>query len=131
MIELRQILQSYLESIHSNVFFQLAPENTPFPYVIFDFLPSINISEHHEIVPVDIDVWDLPINNDTTVIETLISSINGDGNISDPTGLNKKTFETENMAVSFYLESKLTLQADNKQLKRRKYSYLAKIFERS
>ncbi|EGW36464.1 hypothetical protein DOT_5628 [Desulfosporosinus sp. OT] len=73
-----------------------------------------------ETVVVDIDGWD--IDKDTTALETLMAEVNY--------GLSKRTLATGNIAVTFYLDTKLSLRDDDPQIRRRKYTYQAKLFRK-
>lgn len=123
MIELRTQLQAFLKTLHQRVYFQLAPDTAQFPYLVFDFPNSFSDGEGMEIITVDIDGWDKPADGSTLALETLMQTINEN--------LNKKSIVTENIAVTFYLENRLPLQDDDKSIKRRKYIYQARLFERS
>ena len=123
MKNLRKLLHLYLKSIHPRVYFQDAPDNAQFPYLVYDFTQIINDGEEFETVAVDIDGWDMPADGDTTVLETLMQTVNDT--------LNKKTLTTEGLAVTFYLDRKIPLRDDNKNIRRRKYIYEARLFGRS
>ncbi len=123
MIELRSKLTDSLKSLHPRVFFQLAPDDAIFPYLVFDFSNSVADGEFLENFVVDIDGWDRPASGNTYALEILMQTVNET--------LNKKSIVTENIAVTFYLENRLSLQDDDKSIKRRKYIYQAKLFERS
>jgi hypothetical protein len=128
MIELRKAINTYLRTIHQRVYFQSAPSDAPFPYVVYD-IPNINDDgELQELIIIDIDGWDRPEKGNTMPLEFLMDSINGDGDLINPTGLNKRTLTAEKIAVSFYLETKLTLTDTDPLIKRRKYTYQAKLF---
>jgi hypothetical protein len=128
MIEFRKVLNNYLKSIHPRVYFQAAPGDADYPYIVYDF-PSINSDgETQEIIIVDIDGWDRPDSGDTTQLENLMSSINGNGDLTNPTGLNKKTLDAAEIVASFYLDSKLPLTDTDPLIKRRKYIYQARLF---
>lgn len=120
---LRELLHPYLKSIHPRVYFQDAPDNAQFPYLVYDFTQIINDGEEFETVAVDIDGWDMPAGGDTTALETLMQTVND--------VLNKKTLTAENLAVTFYLDRKIPLLDDNKNIRRRKYIYEARLFGRS
>jgi len=123
MIELRKTLQAHLKTIHSRVYFQQAPDTATFPYIVYN-IPSLNDDgEDFQLVTLDIDGWDAPETGDTTALETLMTAIN--------TGMNKKTFVTDTFSVTFYLETKLPLVDDDPRIKRRKYVYQGRLFERS
>lgn len=123
MKKFRELIHPYLKSIHPRVYFQDAPDNAQFPYLVYDFTQIINDGEEFETVAVDIDGWDMPAGGDTTNLETLMQSVND--------ALNKKTLTAEGVAVTFYLDRKIPLVDDNPGIKRRKYIYEARLFGRS
>jgi len=123
MKNLRKLLHPFLKSIHPRVYFQIAPDSAEFPYLVYDFTQIINDGEEFETVAVDIDGWDMPADGDTTALETLMQSVNA--------ALNKKTLTAEGLAVTFYLDRKIPLLDDNKNIRRRKYIYEARLFGRS
>ena len=123
MKNLRKLLHPYLKSIHPRVYFQDAPDDAQFPYLTYDFTQITNDGEEFETVALDIDGWDMPANGDTTALETLMQNVND--------LLNKKTLTAENLAVTFYLDRKIPLRDDNKNIRRRKYIYEARLFGRS
>jgi len=123
MKKLRKLVHSCLKSIHPRVYFQMAPDNAPFPYLVYDFTQIVNDGEEFETVAVDIDGWDMPAGGDTTELETLMQTVND--------VLNKKTLTAEGLAGTFYLDRKIPLRDDNKNIRRRKYIYEARLFGRS
>ena len=120
---LRELLHPYLKSIHPRVYFQDAPDDAQFPYLTYDFTQITNDGEEFETVAVDIDGWDMPADGDTTALEILMQTVND--------ALNKKTLTAEGLAVTFYLDRKIPLLDDNKNIRRRKYIYEARLFGRS
>jgi len=119
MIDLRKIIQGQLKAIHPRVYFQMAPKTATFPYLVYD-IPTINDDgEGYQLATIDIDGWDNE--NDTTVLETLMNSVNN--------ALNKKSFVYNNTALTPFLESKLSLRDDEAKLKRRKNIYQGRIFK--
>ena len=123
MTEIRTAIAQILKDLHPRVYFQLAPEEALMPYLVFD-LPSINDDgEGFQNILLDVDGWDIPPDGDTTPLDILMEAVNEN--------LNKKIVTTNNMAVIFYLDRKIPLQDDNKDIKRRKYIYEAKLFGRS
>lgn len=128
MIELRKIIKGYLKGIHPRVYFQSAPSDAVFPYVVYDIPNISDDGELQEIILIDIDGWDRPENGDTLPLEIIMASIEGDGDLFSPSGLNKRTLIAEKIAVSFYLETKLPLEDTDPLILRRKYTYQAKLF---
>lgn len=121
MIDVRKAVSTYLKTLHSRVYFQIAPENAVFPYIVYDIPNSFSDGEGGEVVTLDIDGWDLNNTGDTTAIEALMQTINT---------LDKKVLTTDNISVVFYLENKMPLIDDDKRIKRRKYTYSGKLFRR-
>lgn len=130
MIDLRKILTNYIKYIHPRVYFQNAPEDAIFPYLVYDFPNIGSDGELQEIIVVDIDGWDRPGNGDTTILENLMAKVNGNGDLMLPTGLNKRLLIADRIAVSFYLESKIPLIDEDPSILRRKYTYQARLFNK-
>ncbi len=122
MVKFRTAIQSFLKSIHQRVYFQIAPENTTYPYLVFDITQILDDGETMQVAVVDIDGWDMPSTGDTTVLETLMANVNT---------LNKSVLTKDEITATFYLDRILPLLDDDKRIRRRKYIYQAKIFERS
>lgn len=120
MIELRTIIQGQLKSVHPRVYFQMAPETATFPYLVYDIVSINDDGESFQLVTLDVDGWDDEA--DTTALETLMQNVNQT--------LNKKTFVSGNSTVTFYLENKIPLTDDEPTIKRRKYTYQGRLFER-
>lgn len=130
MIDLREVIRDYLKSIVSRVYFQSAPPNAKYPYLVYDIPNYSEDGEVQSLIVVDIDGWDRPNNGDTTNLENIMAQINGDGDLQSPSGLNKTTLTTDNIVVSFYLDNKLALTDKDPLIKRRKYIYQARLFNK-
>jgi len=121
VIEIREIIQTALKSVHPRVYYRSAPDNKPFPYLVYD-LPNSNDDGTLEQFVLDVDAWD-STNGDTTGLETLIDNADK--------SLHRKTITVDdNLAITFYRESRLTLTDDDPNIKRRKYIYQIRTFER-
>jgi hypothetical protein len=121
MIELRKALMAHLKTIHPRVYFQVSPDDAVYPYLVVDFPNNSDDGEGLQAVVVDVDGWDN--NTDTTLLETLMKAVND--------GLNKKTLTNESLAVNFYVDTKLSLTDTDPRIRRRKYTYQARLFERT
>jgi hypothetical protein len=122
VIELRKIIKSSLLLISKNVYFQIVPDGAVFPYLVYD-LPNSNDDGSLEQFVMDIDGWDLPIGGDTTVLETMMENVRN--------ALHRKTFTVDNnLAVTFYCNNRLALIDEDKRIRRRKYTFEARTFER-
>jgi len=122
VIEIRKIIKTQLKSIHPRIYHSSAPDNATFPYLVYD-LPNSNDDGTLEQFVLDVDAWDLPAGGDTAALETLIDSADK--------SLHRKTFTiNDDLAVTFYRENRLTLTDDDPNIKRRKYTYEVRTFER-
>lgn len=119
MIELRRILETYLSTLHQHTFYQSAPDDAPYPYLVYELSNVFDDGEGHQLITLDIDGWDT--DHDTTPLDNLMELIK--------TNLNKVTLTTDNLVVTFYLEN-IIPNLDDGQYKRRKYIYQARLFER-
>lgn len=122
MIKIRKVINDYLKTLHSQVYYQQPPEDASYPYLVFDFPQSLPDGEGLEVITVDIDGWDAPKNGDTTVLENLMTNVNA---------LDKNVLVQDGLRATFYLENRLSLTDDDKRIRRRKYIYQARVFERS
>ena len=120
MMSLRRILHPYLKAVHQRVYYQRA-DGMQMPYLVYSLEVS-DRGEGQQIVTLDIDGWDKPADGDTTQIETLMTLLNA--------AMDKKTFVTDEFAVTFYLDRKLPLEDDDPDIRRRKYIYRGRLQER-
>lgn len=118
---MRSELQTFLKTLHDRVWFQVAPEKATFPYITYDFSSASDSGEYEELYLIDISAWDYPDDGDSNDVEDLIQLINA--------GLDKKIIEVEDKIFVFYLNSKVYVPTDDKRLKRRLYTYEAKIYK--
>lgn len=114
VIELRKVISSYLKSKHLRVYFEAAPENAIYPYLVYD-LPNSSDDGSMEQFVLDVDGWDAPANLDTTALETMMDTVD--------TGLHRKTVSISGLAMTFYRENRLTLTDEDVRIRRRKYVY--------
>ena len=120
MIRLRTALKTFLITKHARVYFQAAPKDATYPYIVFHLPDILDDGEYQEQVLAEIDGWDLPADGDTTVLETLMANINS---------INKSVLTATDMRAVFFLERKLSPPDDDPRIKRRKYIYLVKIYK--
>jgi len=121
VIELRKMINTMLKSIHPRIYYRSAPDTAVFPYLVYD-LPNSTDDGTLEQFILDVDAWE-STNGDTTGLETLIDSADK--------SLHRKTITVDDvLAVTFYRENRLTLTDDDPNIKRRKYTYEVRTFER-
>lgn len=118
LLELRGILQTYFKLKHSRVYFQQAPDNATYPFVVYDLPNSIDDGAMENFV-LDIDVWDNSPN--TTVLETLASDID--------TGLHRITIVSNGLGATFYRENRQAMLDDDSRLRRRRLTFQIRTHE--
>jgi hypothetical protein len=118
MIELRKVIQTYLKSKHARVYFQVAPDNATYPFVVYELPNSIDDGAMERFV-LDIDVWD--DESDTTSLETLASNIDN--------GLHRLTVMSNGLGCTFYRENRMSMTDDDSRLRRRKLIYQIRTHE--
>lgn len=120
MNNVRTLIYTALKEIHPRVHFQSAPKKTEYPYLVMDFTNVFDDGESIQTIDLDVDGWDY--SDDTTVLETLMDTVNQ--------SLNKKNVVSENVTISFFLDRILFLTDDDPLIKRRKYRYQVRLFIR-
>lgn len=125
MVNLIKSIKGFLVTKADRAFFQKAPDTAQFPYVVFD-LPSSFDSRPSEDFSLSIDIWD--DDQDTTALETLTESIDGDGNIFNPSGLNNKTIIAIGLVATFYREGRMTVPDEDKRINRRQLRYNVRAY---
>lgn len=135
MIELRRVLLEYLLTLHPRVFYVDAATKQPdaeLPYVTFSFQPSARPDESKELRMIDVDLWDIPGDNDTTRIETLGETIKGDGNLrsAPPTGLDEQVLENDKIIVVSRFETDQYVKDQNETVKHILQNYQIATFEK-
>jgi hypothetical protein len=120
IIELRTAIQALLETLHARVYFHDVPDDATMPYLVFDLPNSIDSGALENFV-LDVDGWDA--NSDTTALETMM------GTVDD--GLHKKTIlVTDKIGIILYRENRLGGEDDDVRIKRRKYIYQARTYQK-
>ena len=132
LVALRTAIKGYLETIHPRVYFRNdIPKNAAYPYLVYDFQATFTPDESTEQLLIEVDGWDKPTNGDSLPLETLMENVNGDGDLSNPSGLNKKILSNDEIMAVFRLEGRTILDDDDPRILRRKYTYATTVYERS
>jgi hypothetical protein len=119
-VEIRKEIKASLKSVHPRVFFQDAPDNAVYPYLVYD-LPNSDDDGLMERFVLDVDGWDSPVDGDTTTIESLMNSVDAE--------LHRKVVVVnDELALIFYRENRLSPIDDDKRIKRRKYVYQIRTY---
>lgn len=109
MLAIRALIQAQLEAVHPRVYYQIAPEKAPLPYLVYDISPIHDDGEYTQQMSIGIDGWD--INDDTTRLETLMAAVNA--------RLDKRAILGTGFALVLYFDTKTALTDSDLRIKRR------------
>jgi hypothetical protein len=119
-VELRKAIQASLKSIHPRVYFQYAPNEAVYSYLVYDFPNSTDDGLMERFV-LEVDGWDRPTDGDTTSLEKLMDNADKE--------LHRKVIVVNGeLALIFYRENRLSLPDDDQRIKRRKYVYQIRTY---
>lgn len=133
MIGIRKALKANIRptGVTAGLYYDDADEGSTFPYLVYSFEPITVQDESSDTLLLNIDGWDHPATGDTTTLEELMQTIDGNGSLVDPSGLNEKIIKTDEVTLILRRENRYSIPDDNKSIKRRRYQYLCTVFERS
>jgi hypothetical protein len=128
MNELLKQIKTKLQALSgiNRVYTDMAPPGTPFPYIVYN-LPTSDTDFTREDFVLEVDVWGN--NPDTRQIDSLTDSIDGNGAIDNPTGLNR--FHYYNAGVlqaDFYRINRLMIPDQDEKIRRRQLRYEVKTY---
>jgi hypothetical protein len=141
--EIRKAYQELIKLVAARVYFEDAPENATYPFVVVNLPVSNDFGEGFEVYTMDIDFWDK--STDTTALETLTHDVNMAINeqIVNTAGDALVPSETLTPGVILYpngddpifsfralLENRRVLNDNDKRLKRRQYTYYIRAIGR-
>lgn len=118
VIEIRKALQSLLSGVHNEIHYEEAPDNTDYPYVVYNLPDSTDGSSLEQLV-LEVDIWDTPINNNTVPLETLTGEIDN--------ALHRFKFKTTGVFFSVYRENRRNVTDPNPHIKRRQLEYQIRL----
>lgn len=122
--ELREAIKTRLITAHPRVHYEDAPDNAVYPYLVFNLPDSLDDGSLENFV-LDVDGWDRPAGGDTTALETMMDDADQ--------ALNNKAVSagaSNEFVFIFRRDNRLSLNDDEPSIKRRKYIYQARTFER-
>ena len=126
ILKLQEQIVTFLKTKATRVYFQKAPDNATFPYIVYD-LPNSGENFSREDFILEVDFWDNVL--DTTVLETLVGSVDGDGHILNPTGLHRKNIYVNGViSAKFYRQARLTIVDEDDRIKRRQLRYQVQAY---
>lgn len=121
MIELRKQIQAILKTIHPTIYSKNSIDIVDFPYIVYS-TPNSFFIEDQEVFNLDIDIWDMPEDGDTTIIETLSNEVWNK--------LNKLKYIDENIQFSIYRMNRMNVENEDKRIERRKLIFSLKFYDR-
>lgn len=125
--DLRTAILIYLETKHSDVYYNIADKKENMPYVVFN-LPFSVPSFNREDYTLELDVWD--DSKDTTVIENLTDSIDGNGEVFNPSGLHRLSIDADSFIAKIYRSSRQSVEDTDKSIKRRRMIYTVEVYKK-
>ena len=122
--ELKTAIYEFLITKTSNVYDKQAVSKIAYPYVVFTLDTSVtDMNEVREDFDLTVDVYD---NNqfDTTALDALVSSIDGNGAIVSATGLHRKHYyEAGVLQADFYRNGRNIIEEENENIQHVELNY--------
>ena len=121
VLELRAALDSDITDLGYAVYYEDAPTDGPYPYLVIELTDSIPDGANTEIFLMYINGWD--IGPDTTPLENMMFALNN--------RIDKKTYLVPGSTLSMRpeLDNKLSLNDPDVTLKRREYRYQVRTMQ--
>lgn len=120
VLKLRAALQTVLKDVHARVWYESAPDGAAYPYLVYH-LEGINDPTLERYI-LDVDGWDAPANGSTVALETLM------GDVDD--ALHKRVVNVDGLSFVIYLDRRLSPTDDDPRIRRRRYTYEIRTFEK-
>ena len=115
--DIRTTIQTLITSAHPRSYFETAPINAVYPYVVCELPNSIDDGSLEQFV-LDVDGWDK--SKSSLAIEAVMTAVDAN--------LHRKTVVVNGMSITIYRENRLSLVDDEPQIRRRKYIYQVRTF---
>jgi len=123
-IELKKMISAFLITKCAKTYpYDSVPETATLPYVTYRLASSFpDENQVMERFTLYVDCWDNKA--DTTALETLTGNIDGDGAMTNATGLHrKKYFVDGTLQATIYREGRAELDDEDPQIRRRQLRY--------
>ena len=118
MINIREPITAKLKTLCPRVYYERAPMDAQFPYIVYAFPNSFMLDEQ-EIWVLDVDIWDKPLNGDTTALDTLARGVADD----------LHRFTIYGPWAQVYRQSRFSLDDDEPSIRRRKITFQVRLFD--
>lgn len=127
IIELQKQIYDFLKTKSDRVYFEDAPDNATYPYIVYDMPSSFENYSNREDFLLEIDFWDNATN--TKPIETLVGDVDGDGDIKNPTGLHRKMIYIDGtLSAKIYKDGRFNIRDEDKRVKHRQLRYRVQTY---
>lgn len=135
IIELKIELSTLIKAVHAQVYYEEAPDNAVYPYVVFELSNSINTNLGYEQFVLDVDGWDNK--TDTTALETMMHKI--DVALHRHTSIFDITYPGDDVlpgedtvpgtdkSATIYRENRRVVRDPDKRVRRRSYVYQVRV----
>jgi len=124
VIELKKMIYAFLKTKTERVFPEMAPPNTTYPFITYGLSTSFtDPNQHMEIFTLEVDIWDnKPL--DTTALETLTGTVDGDGAMTAASGLHRKHYYVSGtLRTDVYRDTRLEIDDPDPAIRRRQLRY--------
>ena len=113
VIEMKKQIYTYLRTKADRVFEAQAPAKTAYPYVVYKLQNSMtHVNEEREDFDLIVDVYGNE-QFDSTAVDTIVGSIDGNGAITSASGLHRKHYyESGKLQADFYRTSRNDISDD-------------------
>jgi len=138
VLEVRKAIQTALKTTHPRVWFERAPDDAVFPYLVYH-LEAVTDSSMERFL-LDVDGWDAPADGSTVALEQLMEQVDqtlhkrviylrpSSGFVSSSQYV--PSDDRDSLAFVIYRDRRLWPQDDDPRIRRRMYTYEVRTFER-
>lgn len=119
VMALRKALAERLKLTHPRVYYEAASDKAVMPYLVFELPNSFDDGTMEQFV-LDVDGWDEPVSGDTTALENMMAAADG--------VLQRAVILANGLAFIIYRDNRMTVDDDDKRIRRRKYIYQVRVY---
>lgn len=117
-LELRKQLQIIFKTITDNIHYEIAPDNSPYPYLVYE-LSELTYNYGKAVMQLEVNILDY--GTSTSVVETLSDTLQDT--------LHKLYFINDKIQYSVYRRNRNTVQEEDKKIKRRRLIFEIQLYE--
>lgn len=122
VLKLRRTITSLLREVHPRVYYERAPKDEIYPYLVYVLDFSVDDGSLENFV-LEVDGWDAPEGGVTTALETMMDTADS--------VLNRAALYLDGgYVLHIRRDNRRTIDDDDSRISRRQYVYQARVFER-